>query len=164
MRKSVALGAAVIGLAGCASGNPPRSSPAVTVTVRVPGPAVTVTVTAPAPKPAHAPRAAPQPAPQPAGPVVIARFNGSGTQKTAPFATADRWHLSWKFDCSNFGQSGNFQVSTYTTDGSQDPNGVDVNELSMGRGPVATFAYGDAGQHYLSVNSECSWALAVVTG
>jgi hypothetical protein len=44
-------------------------------------------------------------------------------------------------------------------------NGVSVNELGTGRGPVATYAYGDAGTHYLSVNTEgCQWSLVPVTG
>jgi hypothetical protein len=42
---------------------------------------------------------------------------------------------------------------------------VSVNELGSGRGPVATYAYGDGGAHYFSINTEgCSWSLAVVTG
>lgn len=46
-----------------------------------------------------------------------------------------------------------------------DPSGVSVNELGTGRGPVATYAYGDAGAHYLSVNTEgCHWSLVPVTG
>ena len=58
----------------------------------------------------------------------------------------------------------NFQVTEYNADGSIDLNGISVNELGNGRGPVATNAYGDAGIHYLSVNTEgCSWSLVPVT-
>lgn len=95
---------------------------------------------------------------------VIVRFNGSGTQNTASFTTADTWHLSWSYwGCPS--NPDNFIVTEYNADGSIDLNGISVNELSTGRGPVATFAYGDAGTHYLSVSTEgCSWSLVPVTG
>jgi hypothetical protein len=43
-------------------------------------------------------------------------------------------------------------VEEYNADGSLDPADIMINELDTGRGPVATYAYGDAGTHYLSVN------------
>jgi hypothetical protein len=55
-------------------------------------------------------------------------------------------------------------VNESNTDGTLDFNGVSVNELGSGRGPVATYAYSDSGTHYFSVDSECSWSLAVVVG
>jgi hypothetical protein len=102
----------------------------------------------------------PKPPPKPK---VVARFNGSGIQNTHSFTVPDSWHLSWEYwGCA--GGSGNFIVDQYNTDGSPDANGASVNELGSGRGPVATYIYGDAGRHYFSVDSECSWSLAVVTG
>jgi hypothetical protein len=117
----------------------------------------TVTSTAAPPPP-------PPPTPTPAqAPQVIARFNGSGAENTPPFTVPDSWHLSWAYwGCD--GGTGNFIVNESNTDGSDDFNGISVNELGSGDGPVATYAYGDAGTHYFSVNSECSWSLAVVTG
>ncbi len=49
-------------------------------------------------------------------------------------------------------------MEEYNSDGLLDPNDVSVNELGTGRGPVATYAYGDGGtRYYFSVNSEgCS--------
>lgn len=99
----------------------------------------------------------------PKPPVVTARFNGSGTQNTAAFTVPAQWHLSWSYWACD-GGSGNFAVSEMNTDGSDDLNGVNVNELGSGRGPVATYGYGDAGTHFFSVLSECSWSLAVVVG
>ena len=170
-------GLIALALAGCAAGNGPQS-PAVTVTrtvtsthtvikeqVRtVPGP--TQTVTAPA---ATVTQAVPAPSPSQASSggsgqgKVIAKFNGSGTQNTGSFTTPGNWALSWAYwGCP--GGTSNFQVTEYNTDGSLDLNGVSVNELGTGRGPVATYAYGDAGTHYLSVNTEgCSWSLVPVT-
>jgi hypothetical protein len=94
---------------------------------------------------------------------VIARLNGSGTQNTGSFTTPGNWALSWSYwGCP--GGTSNFQVTENNADGSLDLNGVSVNELGTGRGPVATYAYGDAGTHYLSVNTEgCSWSLVPVT-
>jgi hypothetical protein len=95
---------------------------------------------------------------------IIARFSGTGTQNTPTFSTPSSWHLSWSYRACPGGTS-NFQVTEYNSDGSIDLNGISVNELGTGRGPVATYAYGDAGTHYLSVNTEgCSWSLVPVTG
>ena len=166
MRRIVIFGglvAALLTLPACASSS----------TVTKPPTTVTATVTVTAPPSSSAPQAQPSPSttaapaasssPQPAQPQVIARFNGSGIQNTQTFTVPDNWHLSWEYwGCS--GGSGNFIVDEYNTDGSLDPNGVAVNELGSGRGPVATYAYGDSGSHYFSVNSECSWSLAVVVG
>lgn len=98
------------------------------------------------------------------GTTVTSRFNGTGTQNTGTFTVPDSWHLSWSYwGCPS--SPSNFQVDEYNSDGSIDINGVSVNELGAGRGPVATYAYGDGGTHYFSINTEgCSWSLAVVTG
>jgi hypothetical protein len=135
----------------------------------VPAPTVTVTETA-------TQHARPQPTvtktmikyrtgtPGSSGTTVTSRFNGSGTQNTGTFTVPDNWHLSWSYwGCPS--SPSNFQVDEYNSDGSIDINGVSVNELGSGRGPVATYAYGDGGTHYFSINTEgCSWSLAVVTG
>jgi hypothetical protein len=172
---AAAPGLIALGVAGCAAGNG-TSSPTATATHTVtstqtqvtaePAPTVTQTVTAPA---ATVTQAAPSPASGQASGggsgkgQVIARFNGSGTQNTGSFSTPDDWALSWAYwGCP--GGTSNFQVTEYNTDGSIDLNGVSVNELGTGRGPVATHAYGDAGTHYLSVNTEgCHWSLVPVT-
>lgn len=88
----------------------------------------------------------------------VATFSGSGTQKTAPFTATSTWVLSYSFDCSSFGYKGNFQVFT---DGGSDFNGVSVNDLAMSKS-ASTYAYNDAGTHYLEVNSECSWTMKVI--
>jgi hypothetical protein len=136
----------------------PTVTNTVTQTAAAPAPTVTQTASAPAPS-------------QSAGGStsggsgkghVIARFNGSGTQNTASFTTPDSWALSWSYwGCTS--NPDNFIVTEYNSDGSIDVNGVSVNELGAGRGPVATYAYGDAGTHYFSVDSGCSWSLVPVT-
>lgn len=163
----IAAGAAVLALTGCGGSGSPAAAPSVTHTVIKwktrtivsPGPTVTKTVYAPA-----AQRGGGTPAPAPGANQVITRFNGTGTQNTATFTTPGSWHLSWSYwGCPN--GASNFAVDEYNADGSPDVNGVSVNELGTGRGPVATYAYGDAGTHYFSVNTEgCSWSLVPVTG
>lgn len=168
-----AAGLTALALAGCTAGNA-APVPTVTVThtvikwktqtITVPAPTVTKTVTKTKTVYVQASgQAGGSPAPAPGANQIIVRFNGSGTQNTPSFTTPDSWHLSWSYWGCPSGTS-NFQVIEYNADGSLDPNGVLVNELGTGRGPVATYTYGDAGTHYLSVNTEgCSWSLVPVT-
>lgn len=90
---------------------------------------------------------------------VIATFSGSGIENTAKFTVTGDWVLQWTYDCSAFGDTGNFIVSE---DGGSDFSGASVNELGSG-GHGQTHAYGDAGTHYLAVDSECSWTAKVVS-
>jgi len=186
---AAASGLIVLTLAGCTAGNG-ASGPAVIAThtvtstqtvikeqAAVPAPTVTQTVTEPAPTvtqtvtepTATVTQTSSAPPSGQAGSggqgkgQIIARFNGSGTQNTGSFTTPSNWALSWSYGGCPGGTS-NFQVTEYNTDGSPDLNGVSVNELGTGRGPVATYAYGDPGTHYFSVNTEgCSWSLVPVT-
>jgi hypothetical protein len=167
---------AAAALAGCAgSGGRPAAAPTVTRTVinpqartiTTPGPTVTMpgpTVTRTIHRPPPEPPSSGSPGPASGANQIIVRFSGTGTQNTAAFTTPSRWHLSWKYrDCP--GGKSNFIVDEYNADGSLDFNGISINELGTGRGPVATYAYGDAGTHYLSVNTEgCHWSLVPVTG
>jgi hypothetical protein len=105
----------------------------------------------------------PPPAPATTAPPVtagktVATFSGSGIENTPKFTVTDTWKLDYSFDCSGFGGNGNFIVSE---DGGSDFSGASVNELGPGKSG-STFAYGDAGTHYLQVNSECDWHLSVI--
>jgi hypothetical protein len=88
----------------------------------------------------------------------VATITGSGIQNTPKFTVTATWKLVYSFSCASFGQAGNFIVDE---DGGNDFNGVSVNDLAMSRSG-STWAYGDAGTHYLAVNSECSWKVAIV--
>lgn len=172
---SAAATIAVLALAGCGSlPSHPAAAPTVTHTViqsQTPASAPTVTITqsqTPAPTvtitQSQTPTVPSQPSAGSGANQVIVRLGGSGTQNTQTFTTPSNWHLSWSYwGCP--GATSNFIVSESNADGSMDFNGISVNELGTGRGPVATYAYGDAGTHYLSVNTEgCSWSLVPVTG
>ena len=93
------------------------------------------------------------------GPGVLVRFSGSGAKTTRRFTVpgSGNWELKWSYDCASLGSKGHFAV----TEDQAGTTGVTVNELGLhGRG--VTHAYGDAGRHYLVVNSECGWRLTAV--
>jgi hypothetical protein len=88
----------------------------------------------------------------------VALFSGSGIQNTARFTVTGTWKLAYSFNCSSFGYAGNFQVYE---DGGSDFSGLSVNDLAMSK-TSSTWAYNDAGTHYLEINSECSWTVKVI--
>lgn len=88
----------------------------------------------------------------------VATFSGSGDLNTARFTVSDTWKLAYSFDCSRFGYPGNFAV---VEDGGSDFGGVSVNDLSKGK-KASSWAYHDAGTHYLGIISECSWKVRVI--
>jgi hypothetical protein len=88
----------------------------------------------------------------------VATFSGSGIQNTARFTVTDTWKLAYSFNCSSFGYAGNFQVYE---DGGSDFSGLSVNDLAMSK-TSSTWAYNDAGTHYLEINSECSWTVKII--
>lgn len=114
----------------------------------------------PTPTPASDVSAAPSTSSQPAAaPQTLLDISGQGTKQTQKFTTAGDWTLSYSYDCSKFGSEGNFQTFTYNDDGSMDSDDIGVNRL--GTSGSDTMNYYDAGTHYLSINSECSWRVTV---
>jgi hypothetical protein len=78
---------------------------------------------------------------------------------TVKFTVPDRWTLRWSYDCSSFGLAGNFIVAE---DGGADVHSVSVNQTGNNGHGISRVS-GDAGSHFLSVDSECSWSLQVVS-
>lgn len=97
-----------------------------------------------------------KPAPAPA-PKTLVDVKGNGTKQTATFKAGGDWTLSYSYDCSNFGQQGNFQVMQYRN-GELDT--IAVNEIGL-KGSDATAEH-QSGTYYLSVNSECAWHIKAV--
>jgi hypothetical protein len=91
---------------------------------------------------------------------VLRTFTGSGSQTTGRFTVpgSGNWALKWSYTCVSYGSAGNFIVDE---DGGKDLNGVNVNALGNGSSGI-THVYGDAGRHYLVVNSECDWTMSAV--
>ena len=84
-------------------------------------------------------------------------------QTTTQFHTPSTWHLNWHYDCSSFGNSGNFIVDVKNADGSTDFTASAVNQLGAG-GDGTQHYFGDDGTHYLDVNSECAWTVTALPG
>ena len=135
----------VMGASG--SGSKPSTS--------VPAPAETgSTVAAPEKK-----AAAPAPAPVAATPQVLLDLSGNGTKTTQKFTAGKDWDLNWSYNCSNFGQDGNFQVFIYDGNGQMSFRNSPVNQLGASDSGVEH--YHNGGEFYFTVNSVCSWKIQV---
>lgn len=110
-----------------------------------------------APSPAAQGQAAAQPSHSAAAAkaVTVATYSGSGITNTPAFTVGPTWKVSYSFDCSNFGQSGNFILMEDGTFGA-----LNVNVLAFTKSGTS-YAYNDAGKHYLEVNSECAWKVKI---
>jgi hypothetical protein len=86
-------------------------------------------------------------------------IDGNGTKTTEKFTTQDDWDLHYSYDCSAFGQQGNFQVYIYNGDGSLSFANSGVNQLGASGSDVDHYHTG--GTLYLVVNSECRWHVQV---
>jgi len=86
-------------------------------------------------------------------------ISGSGTKSTAKFTASGDWDLDWNYDCSNFGQNGNFQVYIYNGDGTLSLANSLINQL--GKSDTGVEHYHTGGTFYLTVNSVCKWNIQV---
>jgi hypothetical protein len=94
----------------------------------------------------------------PAGPKVLLDKTGSGTSKTAIFQTTGEWEIDYTFDCTNFGQTGNFQI--YVFDGGSSLVDIPANALAL-KGSDTVYEHNLSGPYYLEMNSECNWRVIV---
>ncbi len=85
---------------------------------------------------------------------------GSGQATTMTFTVPASWDLVWTYDCSNFGDSGNFQVYVYGSDGTLDFQANGPNQLGP-NGKGTEYYHADPGSKYLEVNSECDWSVLI---
>lgn len=92
-------------------------------------------------------------------PQTLLKLSGSGTKTTQSFTAAKNWDLNWSYDCSNFGNQGNFVVTTYNDSGSPSFSNAPVNQLGSSDSGVEH--YHNGGTFYLEVNSECKWNIEV---
>lgn len=97
------------------------------------------------------------PIPSPS-PRVLVDLTGSGIKNSAPFNAPSQWTLTYSYDCSSFGDSGNFIVSLYQ---GNSPVDVLVNELSL-KGSASTTAYDGGNNMHLEIISECSWHVKAI--
>jgi hypothetical protein len=125
------------------------------------------TTTNPTPHPTSAPAAPPATRPPTnsartavsataaqAAPVVLYSKTGSGTGSSPTFTTGAEWQVQYTYDCTAFGQSGNFMVN------SEDMQ-LTINQLGM-TGADTDYVHNDPGSHSLSIDSECAWTIKVL--
>ncbi|HEX3792182.1 MAG TPA: hypothetical protein VHW44_30240 [Pseudonocardiaceae bacterium] len=93
----------------------------------------------------------------PAKPTVVYTKTGNGEGSTPNFTTGAEWQIQYTYDCSKFGQSGNFAVTA------GDDINVAINELGD-KGGDTSYVHADAGTHALQILSECSWTVTVLNG
>jgi hypothetical protein len=94
---------------------------------------------------------------------VLLRLSGSGIQNSAPFTVnSGTLTVTYSYDCSSFGSSGNFIADLETADQSDDQS--IANALGSGGTTTTTIYPQDVGASYhLSVNSECDWTVVIKT-
>lgn len=103
-------------------------------------------------------------APKSAAPKTIFTQSGSGQGTTPNFTVPDEWQLRYRYDCSNFGTSGNFMVTVNGVghgNSGMDFSAPTVNELGAGKSNTA-YAHNDPGVKNLEILSECDWTVTVV--
>jgi hypothetical protein len=89
-------------------------------------------------------------------PATLLDIEGEGTKTTQKFTTqGNDWDLAWTYDCSNFGERGNFIVGIKPGDGAMFSSNNGVNQLGPKGSDVEHYHSG--GTYYLEVNSECRW-------
>jgi hypothetical protein len=89
---------------------------------------------------------------------VLLSESGNGGAQTQTFDATNNWWITYTFDCTDFGQAGNFIININNSNGSLNyDSGANDLELTGGN----TDYYSDAGNHYLQINSECNWTVQV---
>jgi hypothetical protein len=145
-----------IGNASAKSGTPAAASTA--------GPTVTVTV------PGSPAAASSAPAASPTGQAAVTNhllltFSGNGIRNSAPFNVGGGpLTVTYSFNCSSFGGSGNFQADLYYgNQASLNSDDLSVANALAVSGHQTTTVYPQypGKDYYLSVNSECSWRVKV---
>jgi hypothetical protein len=103
----------------------------------------------PAPSGSHRPGVAP---------TVVLTESGNGQLTTKPFTVAADWSLTYTFNCSAYGEIGNF--ITYV----DYPSGGSITNALAMSGGATTYQTDDAGTHSLTVSTECAWTIKVTSG
>jgi len=85
-------------------------------------------------------------------------IKGSGSKTTESFTASGDWDLTYTYDCTGFGDRGNFIVAVRNADGSISEN-QGINEL--GKSGSDTEHYHSPGIMFLQVNSTCDWLITV---
>jgi hypothetical protein len=73
--------------------------------------------------------------------------------------TGNRWILGWAYDCTAQGGTGSFNITVFDAAGPSKDGGID----QQGGKGSSVVAYTSTGERYLSVTTNCVWAVRVTT-
>ncbi|MBV9040364.1 MAG: hypothetical protein JOZ68_05145, partial [Acidimicrobiia bacterium] len=71
-----------------------------------------------------------------------------------------RWILGWAYDCTGQGGTGAFNITVFDGGGGPSKDGGIDQQGAKGSSVVA---YTSTGERYLSVTTNCVWAIRVTT-
>lgn len=92
---------------------------------------------------------------------ILPALQGNGQGNTAPFNAPSHWKLTYTYNCSAFGQAGNFAVMFVPAGPNALPDPI-VNELSTGATKTVDEYSSGKGAH-LEIDSECSWTVSATS-
>ncbi len=161
----VAVAVVVLAALGAAGGNSNTGTPSASPGGSTAPVAAAATQAEAAVTPAPA-TPAPTPTPAPAAtPKTLLAVTGNGIKTTKSFgASGDSVDVTYAFNCSNFGTSGNFQIMFYGAN-ALGPSMPDIltNELALkGSDTTTEYLNGSTGPFHMMINSECAWTVKVV--
>jgi hypothetical protein len=91
---------------------------------------------------------------------VLRTFAGTGNRITSQFTVAaahSRWELRWSYQCTGNASADRLIIM----EGNAARSGVSVDAAGA-EGQGTTWAYSDAGTHYLVVTTNCAWTARVL--
>jgi hypothetical protein len=92
---------------------------------------------------------------------IHAVYASTGSANTSQFTIGGNgtWKIAWSYSCAGLGPQGSFTVGQ---DGASSIDGAYITGLgATGRG--VTWAYKDAGTHYLAIRTRCRWRITVTS-
>jgi hypothetical protein len=88
-------------------------------------------------------------------------YASTGSADTSQFTIGGNgtWKIAWSYSCAGLDPKGSFTVGQ---DGANSVDGAYITRLgATGRG--VTWAYKDAGAHYLAIRTQCRWRITVTS-
>ncbi len=88
-------------------------------------------------------------------------YASTGSADTSQFTIGGNgtWKIAWSYSCAGLDPKGSFTVGQ---DGASSVDGAYITRLgATGRG--VTWAYKDAGTHYLAIRTQCRWRITVTS-
>jgi hypothetical protein len=92
---------------------------------------------------------------------IHAVYASTGSANTSQFTIGGNgtWKIAWSYHCAGLHPNGSFTVGQ---DGAASVDGAYITRLgAAGRG--VTWAFKDAGTHYLAIRTQCRWRITVTS-